>query len=81
MLYAASVLSRRGHNNALGLKHVMEMQMKYHAITFGFLLLAIASYFVGAIVGVALFIVLGLISEAVFWVRLFRGSTRGGTSR
>lgn len=52
--------------------------MKYHAITFLFLLLAVDSYFMGIIAGVALFIILGLIYEAVFWVRLFRGSSRMG---
>lgn len=47
--------------------------MKYHLLTFLFLVFAVGSYAIGAAAGVALFIVLGVISEGVFWVRLFRG--------
>lgn len=46
--------------------------MKYHAITFLFLFLALDSYFMGIVAGVAMFIVLGLAYEAVFWVRFLR---------
>ena len=50
--------------------------MKYHALTFLFLFLALDSYFLGIVAGIAMFITLGLIYEAVFWVRFFRGPTR-----
>lgn len=46
--------------------------MKYHLVTLVFLALAIGAYFVGAVGGVALFIVLGFGAEAVFWIRLLR---------
>jgi hypothetical protein len=46
--------------------------MKYHIFTFLFLLLAVVSYALGAVVGVPLFIALGVITESIFWVRLFR---------
>lgn len=51
--------------------------MKYHIFTFVFLVLAIGSYAIGTVVGLALFIALGVVSESIFWVRLFRG-THGG---
>lgn len=50
--------------------------MKYHVLTFFFLVLAVGAYFIGAFAGVALFIALGLVLAAVFWVRLFRGAPR-----
>ena len=46
--------------------------MKNHALTFLFLVLAVDSYFMGIVAGVAMFIVLGLTYEAVFWVRFLR---------
>lgn len=46
--------------------------MRHHLITFVFLALAIGAYFVGAVVGTALFIALGFGAEAVFWIRLLR---------
>lgn len=52
--------------------HAVEITMRYHLITFVFLALAIGAYFVGAVAGVALFIVLGFGAEAVFWIRLLR---------
>ena len=51
--------------------------MKHHSFTFLFLLLAVDSYFMGVIAGVAMFLVLGLIYEAVFWLKVFKGFTRG----
>ena len=41
-------------------------------ITFSFLLVAFAFYFIGMALPAAIFLVLGVLSEMVFWVRLFR---------
>ena len=51
--------------------------MKHHSFTFLFLFLAIDSYFMGVIAGVAMFLVFGLIYEAVFWLKVFKGFARG----
>jgi hypothetical protein len=41
-------------------------------ITFAFLLVAFVFYFVGMALPAAIFMVLGMISEMMFWLRLFR---------
>ena len=46
--------------------------MKHHLITFGFLALALVSYFLGFEIGIWLFVIIGIVSELVFRVRLFR---------
>ncbi|MGD9265483.1 MAG: glycosyl transferase family 39 [Lysobacterales bacterium] len=46
--------------------------MTRHVPTFVFLLLAIACYFLGMALPAAIFMLLGALAEAVFWVRLFR---------
>ena len=51
--------------------------MKHHSFTFLFLFLAVDSYFMGVIAGVAMFVVLGLIYEVVFWLKVFKGFARG----
>lgn len=56
-----------------------ELSMNYtwsmnpHLITFLFLLLAIALYFVGMAMPATFFLLLGGIAELVFWVRLVNG--------
>ena len=52
--------------------------MKYHLITFGFLALALVSYFLSFEIGIWLFVIIGIISEAVFWIRLFRLPEKNG---
>ena len=44
--------------------------MKHHSLTFLFLFLAVDSYFMGVIAGVAMFVALALIYEALVWVRV-----------
>jgi hypothetical protein len=46
--------------------------MKKHLITFLFLLAAFAFYFAGLALPAAFFMLLGLLSEMIFWVRLLR---------
>jgi len=56
--------------------------MNKRLITALFLLLAFALYFIGMVLPAAIFLLLGLLSEAVFWVRLFRsGARRWGQSK
>ena len=52
--------------------------MKHHSFTFLFLFLAIDSYFMGVIAGVAMFVALGVIYEAMAWGSA-SGSGRAGT--
>ena len=52
--------------------------MKHHSFTFLFLFLH-NSYFRGVIAGVAMFVALGLIYEAVFWLKVFKDSRAGST--
>lgn len=47
--------------------------MNPHLITFLFLLLAMALYFVGMAVPATFFLLLGGVAELVFWVRLVNG--------
>jgi len=46
--------------------------MNDHLLTFLFLLLAFLLYGLGLALPGAIFMVLGLLAEVVFWVRLFR---------
>jgi len=46
--------------------------MKYHLHTWLFLLVAFLCYFLGMALPAAFFMLLGLLAEGVFWVRLFR---------
>jgi hypothetical protein len=46
--------------------------MKNHLPTWVFLLLAIACYFLGMALPAAIFMLLGALAEAIFWVRLFK---------
>jgi hypothetical protein len=46
--------------------------MKKHLITFAFLIVAFAFYFVGMAMPAAIFMLLGAMAEMVVWVRLFR---------
>ena len=50
--------------------------MKGHLLTFLFLLVAIAFYFVGMTMPAGVFILLGALAELTFWVRLFRPRKR-----
>ena len=51
--------------------------MRQHAITFGFLALAIACYALGAAGPGMIFLALGVLPEGVFWYRLcFRGGRK-----
>lgn len=50
--------------------------MKYHLYTLMFLVLAIALYFFGMALPATVLFVLGMLAEAVFWVRLFRGKRK-----
>lgn len=54
----------------------MVTAMDKRLITVLFLLLAFALYFVGMALPAAIFLLLGLLSEAVFWVRLLRSGWR-----
>jgi hypothetical protein len=45
-------------------------RMKYHLLTAFFLLAAIACYFAGLATSAAVLVVLGLVLEVVFWIRL-----------
>ena len=45
--------------------------MKDHLVTFLFLLAALALYFLGLALPAALLVLLGMLAEMVFWVRLF----------
>ena len=49
---------------------VAEIVMKRHLITFLFLLLAIALYSAGAAVPATLLLILGVVAEGVFWLRV-----------
>lgn len=49
-----------------------------HLITLAFLLGAGASYFAGSASGAAVFVVLGVLLEIIFWARLLGGKKRGG---
>jgi hypothetical protein len=51
---------------------VYNWNMKHHLYTLMFLILAIALYFVGMALPATVFLVFGMLAEAVFWVRLFR---------
>lgn len=51
--------------------------MKHHSFTFLFLFLAIDSYFMGVIAGVAMFVALALMYEAMMW---FGASASGRAS-
>ncbi len=53
--------------------------MKKHLITFLFLVAAIALYAVGFALPATAFLVLGLVAEGTFWVRLLRRSHGNGT--
>jgi len=44
--------------------------MNRHLLTFLFLLLAMALYFIGMALPAAIFMLLGMLAELVFWVRL-----------
>ena len=46
--------------------------MKNHLPTWVFLLVAFLFYFLGMALPAAFFMLLGLLAEGVFWVRLFR---------
>ena len=46
--------------------------MKKHMITFAFLIIAFAFYFVGMAMPAAIFMLFGAVAEMVVWVRLFR---------
>lgn len=46
--------------------------MKNHLPTWSFLLIAFLFYFLGMALPAAIFMLLGLLAEAAFWVRLFR---------
>ncbi|WP_323846326.1 hypothetical protein [Microbulbifer magnicolonia] len=48
--------------------------MKKHLITILCLLAALACYIFGVPAGGALFVVLGIVLEGIFWVRLLRRS-------
>jgi len=54
--------------------------MNKHLITFLFLIIAIAFYFVGMAIPAAIFILLGAVAEMVVWVRILRPG-RGKTGR
>ena len=45
--------------------------MKRHLITFLFLVLAIMLYFAGAAGPATILLILGVVVEAVFWLRVF----------
>ena len=49
--------------------------MNKRLITLSFFLLAVVLYFIGMAMPAAIFLLLGMLAEMVFWVRLFR---RGG---
>ena len=55
--------------------------MNPRLITFLFLMLALALYYAGMALTATIFLVLGGIAEMVFWVRLFRGGSRGSDLR
>jgi len=50
--------------------------MNKRLITVLFLVLAFTLYFIGMALPAAIFLLLGLLSEMVFWVRLFRSGGR-----
>ncbi len=50
----------------------MNELMNKHLITFAFLIVAFAFYFVGMAMPAAIFMLLGAMAEMVVWVRLFR---------
>jgi hypothetical protein len=50
--------------------------MRNHLPTWLFLLIAFACYFLGMALPAAVFILLGLLAEMVFWVRIIRGLRR-----
>jgi Flp pilus assembly protein TadB len=50
--------------------------MKDHLVTFLFLLAAFVLYFFGLALPAALLVLLGMLAEMVFWVRLFRRGRR-----
>jgi len=50
--------------------------MKDHLVTYLFLLAAFALYFLGLALPAAIFVLLGLLAEMVFWVRLFSRGRR-----
>ena len=50
--------------------------MKRHVITFAFLVLAIALYSVGAAGPATGLLVLGVLAEGIFWLRVLRGSRK-----
>ncbi|MCZ6560894.1 MAG: hypothetical protein O6931_08415 [Gammaproteobacteria bacterium] len=53
--------------------------MKKHLVTFLFLVAAIALYAVGFALAATAFVVLGMLAEGTFWVRLLRRSHGNGT--
>ena len=46
--------------------------MRKHLVTFGLLVIALALYAAGLVLPGTIFIVLGLVAEFAFWVRLLR---------
>jgi hypothetical protein len=50
--------------------------MKRHLYTLMFLLVAIALYIVGLVLPASFFLLLGVLAESVFWVRLLNPGRR-----
>jgi len=47
-----------------------------HAVTFLFLVAAIAFYAIGFALPATVLLILGMLAEVTFWLRLLRGTTR-----
>jgi hypothetical protein len=56
-------------------------KMRQHAVTVGFLIAAAALYIVGAAIAATILVVLGMLAEGVFWVRLIRGRRSNTASK
>lgn len=55
--------------------------MRQHAVTVGFLIAAAALYIVGAAIAATILVVLGMLAEGIFWVRLIRGRRSNTASK
>lgn len=50
--------------------------MKRHLVTFLFLVVAIACYAIGAAGPATALLILGVLAEATFWFRVYRGNRK-----
>jgi hypothetical protein len=55
--------------------------MRHHAVTVSFLVAAAALYIVGAALAATILVVLGMLAEGIFWMRLIRGRRSKSASK